>query len=752
MLSGVLFLVMLMPTVMMPLTVSAEEGAIAAVSPTGSGTVNSTCSDFFGSLNNNTNQTITIDETCKTGADATDVIAKINAGLVVPDISTQGGKLSVRIKLSDNFGFMLILDKSAFAVDPAMVDEYGFCFSTEPFEGIEGTIQVPAKKYLGQDNLVYSTYTWLTAATLDTPIYFSAYAKIGDAICQSEVRVVNCLAIIEELQDGKWGSTTITVSRAEMDLYAAMFKYHELYKAYYDSLGQIAKPEVPEVPEIPEEPEPPVEPPKAVELSEVLESLPELYGKLTKEAATGNQSKVLIFSNATVGDFNAYCEAFKAGWYTEYSKTTFHGGSMSYVGQELYLNSYFDYFDLTFDDNFDAENYFATYISDDYSIDLAFHEYDNLMYMSISPREGLTLPATSEPAYTPVDTEKYPIILTQVGTYEFHKSDAAACYVIRLADGSFIVYDTAFGTYNGQTVAEEIYKVLRKQAPDPNNIVISAFILSHPHLDHMGGFTQFAQKYAGNTGIKVKQVVYNFPDLTFVPNTSGVGNSENLHVTNTNTAIQRFGSSLEVVKPRSGNVLHYPGVKFNVLYTQEDFLSLASNADGLGNALTMVTQMVTGDGTKVIFGGDHWTDKTKGQLKYRYGTFLESYVCTLFHHGIGGGAENTKNENLVIYKMAIKPKIALWPISWAKMSDTGSSNTLYFSDSVWNKYITAGKNSGDGRPGTGGFEEGKIHSTPNKNGVYGWFVADDGIQILTFNDKNNVSVTTYATRAAYYNS
>ena len=484
-------------------------------------------------------------------------------------------------------------------------------------------------------------------------------------------------------------------------------------------------------------------------VGKILESIPAIYAKRMKTLPTGYNAEVAIFQNATAADFEAYCNAFAEAGYAEYSKTSFCGNPMENGGTESYYKAYFD---ATFDDNFNHDNFFATYVSDDCSIDIGFHEFDNFLSVAISPCEGLTLPLTSEPAYTPVDSEKYPVILTQVGTYSYHPSEIAACHILRLADGSFIVYDTSFTYFDDRKVAEEIYAVLRKQAPDPENIVISAIVLSHPHLDHMGGFVEFADLYGADPTITVKQVVYNFPDLTVVPNERGAGNSENLHVTNTNAAVKKLGPNVEVVKPRSGNVLCYPGVKFRVLYTHEDFLTLTSNCDGMGNATSLVMQMVTNDGTTVLFGGDHWTDKTKGQLKYRYGTFLESFACTLFHHGIGGGAESGLHENCSIYAMAIKPKIVLWPATWRRMNQTGSTNTLHFSDSAWNRFLTAGKNPGDGAPGTGGFEADKLHDTPNKNGVYGWFLADDGIQVFTFCGKDRVSVEKYATREAYYNS
>jgi len=45
-------------------------------------------------------------------------------------------------------------------------------------------------------------------------------------------------------------------------------------------------------------------------------------------------------------------------------------------------------------------------------------------------------------------------------------------------------------------------------------------------------------------------------------------------------------------------------------------------------------------------------------------------------------------------------------------------------------------------------EEGKLHSTPNYMGVYGWFVADNNVHVVKLKN-NDVTVTTYDTIEAY---
>jgi hypothetical protein len=53
------------------------------------------------------------------------------------------------------------------------------------------------------------------------------------------------------------------------------------------------------------------------------------------------------------------------------------------------------------------------------------------------------------------------------------------------------------------------------------------------------------------------------------------------------------------------------------------------------------------------------------------------------------------------------------------------------------------------------FEEGKLHTTPNDNGVYGYFIADDNIHVVNLDNKNAQGVpvvTVYDTFDAYYAS
>ena len=92
------------------------------------------------------------------------------------------------------------------------------------------------------------------------------------------------------------------------------------------------------------------------------------------------------------------------------------------------------------------------------------------------------------------------------------------CYAYRLCDGSFFLLDGG-GTNIGDTqkdkdCAARIYETLKKYSPT-EEIVIAGWYFSHPHVDHLGGFMAFAQKYLNaESNITLENVIAYMPNLT----------------------------------------------------------------------------------------------------------------------------------------------------------------------------------------------------------------------------------------------
>ena len=404
---------------------------------------------------------------------------------------------------------------------------------------------------------------------------------------------------------------------------------------------------------------------KNTSVENILPSLPVIP---SKKYPAGDGGYTYIYENVGKTVYDHCCATISAAGYARYTTNEITG---------LALPDWYVY------------NPSMTLISDTAKIDIDLHTGMNRMYINVTPRSASVLPQREAKSYVKPEGN-YPTMWVQYGLEDIDNKEASMGYIIRIADGSFVIIDS--GEYK-DGVETRMYNILKKLAPDPNNIVISAWMITHAHTDHVGGFVKFVNKYSSDKTIKLKQFLFNFPD------DSKVTDYWEKHDQNWAKQLAK-GWGAEMLKVHTGNVLYYADIKIKILYTQENYLS--ANANGIMgdyNGASIVTQFVMGDGTKVLVGADHPVDGTyeganwceNALVKY-YGTALESKVVSTFHHGYGGGANN------VIYSV-IKPKIVLWDVDDARVSagslTTVAHNTYFTTNGKANgvTYYTAGGSS-----------------------------------------------------------
>jgi len=125
-------------------------------------------------------------------------------------------------------------------------------------------------------------------------------------------------------------------------------------------------------------------------------------------------------------------------------------------------------------------------------------------------------------------------------------------YVFRLTDGTFMIID---GGYMTDADAESLYKFLKENTPDGQQTVISAWFFTHLHYDHYGTVINFSKLYADE--IPVKAFYYHF-DPSEVTKWDLVG------------AMARWKDAVHYCKLHTGMEFELPGLKVNVIQTQED--------------------------------------------------------------------------------------------------------------------------------------------------------------------------------------
>lgn len=422
---------------------------------------------------------------------------------------------------------------------------------------------------------------------------------------------------------------------------------------------------------------------KGPQQGDVLEYMPLFRTAPTSQYNAGDSAYTFIYEDASKSLYDQYCEALRSSNYAQYTEVEFNG--------------------TQYKSTTTLKNYFTTFVNSVSQIDIGFHEFESRMYVTATPRVNSVLPQRDAPSY---NGKKYPMLWTQLGVEDLYREESSLGLIVRLTDGTFLIIDS---NHHFDETASRIYKILKKQAPDPNNIVISAWILTHAHMDHVGGFMKFANAYGKDSSITIKQLAYNFPDDSVLPE---IWIKEQNYVRN---AIKKINYDVEILKPHTGNILYYPGLSINILYTQENYLPIYSSFENY-NASSIVTQFILEDGNKILVGADHPVDGSsdgipfcKGALWRWYGSFIESNVVSTFHHGLGGGADN------VVYHL-IKPKIVLWCATEYKI------NVNNLKSYGFNEYFT--------------------DENADSRGVIGYFIAKDDITLLSFR-LGAISVTQY---------
>lgn len=203
---------------------------------------------------------------------------------------------------------------------------------------------------------------------------------------------------------------------------------------------------------------------------------------------TGSDNHLVRIESTTPEAYAAYCADLEAAGFTRYTEHTA------------------------------AKNEFSTYTNDQYVINVGFYDYYDEVRIIIEPTTALP-PRRAEGGTGSVQPS-----FTAIGL-EFYYDDPdkplqnGQSFIWQLSDGSFVILD---GGVNRNYDSKTLYEFMREHAPDPNNIVVSAWILTHCHSDHQGGFISFCSTYYINR-VTVKHVLANYPsDEAFITGGSSI--------------------------------------------------------------------------------------------------------------------------------------------------------------------------------------------------------------------------------------
>ena len=239
-------------------------------------------------------------------------------------------------------------------------------------------------------------------------------------------------------------------------------------------------------------------------------------------------------------------------------------------------------------------------------------------------------------------------------------------YVIRLTDGTFVIID---GGYNTADEANNLYSILANNNPLSGRPVISAWFITHLHIDHYGVLESFADRYLND--VSVKGFYYNFPSEL-------IGDISGTNAANVEAKMKRWKGATLYSKIHSGMVMGFAGATVEVLATHEDvkqsyysglLSSLNENGfDGDGNNTSTVLRFNIA-GQKIMFLADAENGVSYALTGTYTSSFLKSDIMQMAHHGFNDGVKSALVE-------AIDPDVVLWPMDIIKY-DNGVISSNY---------------------------------------------------------------------------
>ena len=264
-------------------------------------------------------------------------------------------------------------------------------------------------------------------------------------------------------------------------------------------------------------------------------------------------------------------------------------------------------------ENHIGENHFVTLKDDERMVTLIFIPSRANTKIIVEPLRELPK-KTTEPYERICSSE-----LVTVG----HKDNGSMTFVLRLADGKFILVD---GGWQHET-ADTVLEVMRKLAPDPQNLTIAAWIITHPHGDHIGAFIGMAEKHLGE--VTIESLIYNFPcrEQGDVRTQKLAGASDGLE-----RRIKEKYSDIPVYKPHPGCQFQFANLKIEILSTHElHYPPMPS----LKNDCCLFMRWEI-DGQVIMFPADS-SSNSNHTIAQMYGTYLRCDILQADHHGNFGG-------------------------------------------------------------------------------------------------------------------
>lgn len=238
--------------------------------------------------------------------------------------------------------------------------------------------------------------------------------------------------------------------------------------------------------------------------------------------------------------------------------------------------------------------------------------------------------------------------------------DCGMCLIIQCGDGSFFVVDS--GHYLQFNDNDRIYKFMRERTPANKKVVVSGWLVTHAHSDHISKLYDFIKFNCGD--VVIEAIYSNLVSNEYASEQWGL--EERLLAEKFFTLLEKC-EHIRKVKLHSGQRFYVRDLCFDVLCTHEDVYPEKIKEYNDSSAVVMMTA----ENCRVFIPGDASSLESK-ILVNRFGEDLKCDVVQVSHHGHRGLLEDC-------YRL-LKGKLALFPITQIKfdeaMFDVAANKTV----------------------------------------------------------------------------
>ena len=330
-----------------------------------------------------------------------------------------------------------------------------------------------------------------------------------------------------------------------------------------------------------------------------------------------------------------------------------------------------------------AGNEFYTYITNTQIVTVIYLKQAQETRIIQDNRESIELTGTEEEnVYSKTSTPSFTMMGISDAGYPGGMS-----FIFKLSDGTFFIIDggmcanrTGSNECSGDPSVNRLFKTLQSLADDPNNIVISGWLITHIHNDHAGAFIDLAEKPEYLKKITIEKVIYSQPS-----NSDMSDKNQPKRLNWMPDALKKMGIT-KTVKAHPGQVLYFADLKLTILGTHDLVKPTAITSHNNAS----IVSMVEFGGKKMLFMADAEGD-SNAKLKLHYGSALDADILQVAHHGYN-------NTNAGIVYPYVTPSIVLWPIKTGDWKSGANVFNVSFNQTYLNKgnikhYCAGGANT-----------------------------------------------------------